>query len=166
MRVLMTEDEKFLDPESGKEIPASRILRRIRQGEDLVVESEETGEVITEEALVKILRSPGKLENILGEIGGTIGELGEELTAHVGSFEKWFDKMIEEGELTAEQAPEWYKKIDEEARGSFESLEKRVTALVNKALDRLGVPDREKIEELEERIEKLERSTNFPHDEI
>ncbi len=170
MRVLMTEDEKFIDPDSREEIPPARLIRKIRRGEDLTVESEQTGEEITAEALVKILRSPGTVENILSELGGVLGELGEEMTTGVGSLERnvkeWFDRMVEEGKLTVEQAPGWYKKIDEGTRDSLQEVEKRIAGVVRKTLDRLEVPRGEKIEELEERISKLERSMNFPHDEV
>ena len=170
MRVLMTDDEKFVHPESGEEILPARLIGRIRRGEDLTVESRETGEDVTREALMKILRSPGTLENILNEVGGVLGELGEEVTSGVGSLERsvkdWFDRMVEEGKLSPEQAPEWYKKIDEGTRDSLQEVEERITEVVRKTLDRLEVPRGEKIEDLEERISRLERSVKFPHDEV
>jgi len=71
-------------------------------------------------------------------------------------MKEFFDEMVKKGELTEKEAREAFNEWREKSRQAKKDLETRIEGAVNKVMARANIPTRQELEELKERLAKLE----------
>ncbi|MFP4686748.1 MAG: hypothetical protein ACLFN5_01415 [bacterium] len=159
MRIIMREDGQFVDAEAREEITPLQLLNFVRSGEKIRIESEKTGEEVTGEALVEAIRRADPAGDFVDWLNSSFRNIKTSVSSQSNELEEsvknWFRKITTG--YGPDEVEEWYV----ESSGQPEDgVETRIMQLVRSALLKLGVPDSEKIEELEERVTDLEEKLN------
>ncbi len=155
MRIIMREDGKFVKAENREEISAIQLLNLVRGGEKVRVESEKTGEDVTGEALTEALHKAEPTGDFVEWLNHSYRDFKSSVSSRGENFEDTFKNWL--GKIKAEyggsRVEEWYLEGKEETV----NVEERLMQFIQSALEKIGVPHKDKIVELEERIEKLEK---------
>lgn len=73
-------------------------------------------------------------------------------------LEKFVDEMVKKGEISEKEGRELVDDLIARSKKARADLEAKISATVEKTMERLNVPSRSEIEKLRARIEELERA--------
>lgn len=167
-------NRKFYDTEQKRYITLDDISERIREGREVQVIDQGTGEEITSVILTQIILErekeqsgfiPRSILTGLVQAGGyTVSRMREalanprDLLKQIDQeIENRIDHLIKKGELAEEEARLWRDKLLPQEGQSNQSIMLNEEAL-KRLLDERGVPTKSELETLSEQIEDLMRS--------
>ena len=164
-------NRKLYDTEEKRYVSLSHIASLVREGEDIQVMDNETGENITGLVLSQILREqerqgdflPQTLLTALVRRGtGGLKQLRGSLQASLKALEALEDEiqervdiMAERGEITLTEAQELREDLLARARQRQGSVEDRLLEEIEDSLVRLGVPARSDVEGLHSQLDEI-----------
>ncbi len=68
------------------------------------------------------------------------------------------EELVKRGEMSEKEAREALKEWMEKSKQARKEMEDKTEAMVNKAMNRMNIPTRSELEELKERLAKLEQA--------
>ncbi len=164
-------NRKFYDTEEKRYVSLSHIASLVREGEEIQVVDNETGENITGLVLSQILREqerqgdflPQTLLTALVRRGtGGLKQLRGSLQASLKALEALEDEiqervdiMAERGEITLTEAQELREELLARARQRQSSVEDSILEEIEDSLVRLGVPARSDVEGLHSQLGEI-----------
>ena len=164
-------NRKFYDTEEKRYVSLSHIASLVREGEDIQVMDNETGDDITGLVLSQILREqerqgdflPQTLLTALVRRGtGGLKQLRGSLQASLKALEALEDEiqervdvMAERGEITLTEAQELREELLARARQRQSSVEDSILEEIEDSLVRLGVPARSDVEGLHSQLGEI-----------
>ena len=164
-------NRKFYDTEEKRYVSLSHIASLVREGEDIQVVENETGDDITGLVLSQILREqerqgdflPQTLLTALVRRGtGGLKQLRGSLQASLKALEALEDEiqervdiMAERGEITLTEAQELREELLARARQRQSSVEDSILEEIEDSLVRLGVPARSDVEGLHSQLGEI-----------
>ena len=165
-------NRKLYDTEEKRYVSLSHIASLVREGEDIQVMDNETGDDITGLVLSQILREqerqgdflPQTLLTALVRRGtGGLKQLRGSLQASLKALEALEDEiqervdvMAERGEITLTEAQELREDLLARARQRQGSVEDRLLEEIEDSLVRLGVPARSDVEGLHNQLDEIQ----------
>ena len=164
-------NRKFYDAEEKQYVSLSGIASLVREGEDIHVVDNETGEDITGLVLSQILRDlerqgsflpqtlltalvrrgSGGLKHLRGSLQASL----KALEALEDEIQERVDSMAERGEITLTEAQEFREELLARARQRQSSMEDSILEEIEDSLARLGVPTRSDVEGLHSQLDEI-----------
>ena len=68
------------------------------------------------------------------------------------------EELVKKGEMSEKEAREALKEWMEKSKQARKDMEEKTEAMVNKVMNRMNIPTRSELEELKERLAKLEQA--------
>jgi len=68
------------------------------------------------------------------------------------------DELVKKGELSEKEARETLEALKEKSQRIREEWEKKIEGITDTAMKRMNIPTRKELEDLQERLERLEKS--------
>jgi polyhydroxyalkanoate synthesis repressor PhaR len=172
-------NRKLYDTEAKQYVTLDGIAGLVRQGEDIQVVDNETGEDLTAVTLSQIILEREKagrgqlpksiLTSLVRTGGGTLDLVRRSLYAYVGTLrlieeqmEEWIDALVERGEIAAEEGEELREQLrveatasarDDAARDRLGRSEK--SRGLEDVLHRIGIPTHQDVERIARQLERL-----------
>lgn len=168
-------NRKLYDTEAKQYITLDGIAMLVRQGEDIQVVDNETGEDLTAVTLSQIILEREKagrgqlpksiLTNLVRTGGGTLDLVRRSLYAYVGTLrlveeqmEEWIETLVERGEIAAEEGRELREELTaraEEVVAREHGDEADKGHALEDVLHRVGIPTHQDVEHLTRQLERL-----------
>ena len=165
-------NRKFYDAEEKRYVSLSGIASLVREGEDIHVVDNETGEDITGLVLSQILRDlerqgsflpqtlltalvrrgSGGLKHLRGSLQASL----KALEALEDEIQERVDSMAERGEITLTEAQEFREELLTRARQRQSNMEDSMLEEIEDSLVRLGVPTRSDVEGLHNQLDEIQ----------
>ena len=165
-------NRKFYDTEEKRYVSLSHIASLVREGEDIQVVENETGDDITGLVLSQILREQERQGRVLPQTlltalvrrgTGGLKQLRGSLQASLKALEaledeiqERVDSMAERGEITLTEAQELREELLARARQRQSSAEGSILEEIEDSLVRLGVPTRSDVEGLHNQLDEIQ----------
>ena len=164
-------NRKFYDTEEKRYVSLSHIASLVREGEEIQVVDNETGDDITGLVLSQILREQERQGRVLPQTlltalvrrgTGGLKQLRGSLQASLKALEaledeiqERVDSMAERGEITLTEAQELREELLARARQRQSSVEDSILEEIKDSLVRLGVPARSDVERLHSQLGEI-----------
>jgi polyhydroxyalkanoate synthesis repressor PhaR len=168
-------NRKLYDTEAKQYVTLDGIAVLVRQGEDIQVVDNETGDDLTAVTLSQIILEREKagrgrlpksiLTNLVRTGGGTLDLVRRSLYAYVGTLrlveeqmEEWIETLVERGEIAADEGRELRAELSARAEEAVAGEHPDGTARghgLEDVLRRVGIPTHEDVEHLTRQLERL-----------
>lgn len=168
-------NRKLYDTEAKQYITLDGIAGLVRQGEDIQVIDNETGEDLTAVTLSQIILEREKagrgqlpksiLTNLVRTGGGTLDLVRRSLYAYVGTLrlveeqiDDWIATLVERGEIAAEEGRQLREELTaraEDVVGREHGTKADAGRGLADVLHRVGVPTHQDVEHLTRQLERL-----------
>ena len=164
-------NRKFYDAEEKRYVSLSGIASLVRDGEEIQVVDNETGEDITGLVLSQILRDLERQGSFLPQtlltalvrrgsgglkhLRGSLQVSLKALEALEDEIQERVDSMAERGEITLTEAQELREELLTRARQRQSSMEDSMLEEIEDSLARLGVPARSDVEGLHTQLDEI-----------
>ncbi len=165
-------NRKFYDTEKKRYVSLSSIASLVRAGEDVHVLDNQSGDDITGLVLSQILREQerkgsllprtlltalvrrgaGGLEHLRGSLDSSL----EALKTLEDDLDQRIDTLADRGEISLAEAQELREEMVARARERQADREERILQEIEDSLERLGVPARQDVEALNQRLAEIE----------
>jgi len=165
-------NRKFYDTEKKRYVSLSGIASLVRAGEDVQVLDNQRGDDITGLVLSQILREQerkggllpralltalvrrgaGGLEHLRGSLHSSL----EALKTLEDDLDQRIDTLADRGEISLAEAQELREEMIARGRERQADREERILKEIEDSLARLGVPDRQDVEALSQRLTEIE----------
>ena len=167
-------NRRLYDTEQKKQITLQDLAQLVKDDVEVQVIDNKTGEDITAEMLVQILRRESKswkdavsstkvLADMVKKGGGTMADvLRKGLLAGIGIFsltkeraEELVDELVKRGEVSKEEKAKVVKELVDKAEVRSKELAKKIDAQVKKTMTKMKTSKDEEIQSLKEKIDQL-----------
>jgi polyhydroxyalkanoate synthesis regulator protein len=153
-------NRKFYDTEKKRYISLSDITSLVRAGEDVQVldnqsgdEQERKGGLLPYALLTALVRrGAGGLEHLRGSLHSSL----EALKTLEDDLDQRIDTLANRGEISLAEAQELREEMIARGRERQADREERILKELEDSLERLGVPDRQDVEALSQRLAEIE----------
>ncbi|RMG15457.1 MAG: hypothetical protein D6731_08320 [Planctomycetota bacterium] len=168
-------NRKLYDTEDKRYITLDQIAELVRDGQDIRVVDNQSGEDLTTVTLSQILleqekRKEGKLPKsfFMSLIQRSSNSIGDFMRKNVLQYfdstllseetiEENVDELVRTGELPQEEAKQLKDEIRERTQSFRERLDELIEARVQDLLKSLNIPTKSEVESLKERLAELNR---------
>lgn len=75
-------------------------------------------------------------------------------------FRELLDELIKKGELSEVQGKKLFDEWSEKAGKTKDDFEKNITDLINKSLDKISIPNKAEVEDLNNKIQSLSKKVD------
>jgi polyhydroxyalkanoate synthesis repressor PhaR len=165
-------NRKLYDTADKRYVTLDQIASLIREGEEIRVIDNESGEDLTSVTLSQILveqekkREGGLPKNFLTEIikssttlfdylRKTLASWFSAVTISEEAIEKSIDDLVRRGQLSLDEGRRLKRDLAERMRALFEKIDQTIETRVSEVLDRLDIPTKADLESLRARLEDL-----------
>jgi len=165
-------NRKFYDTQDKRYVSLKGIASLVREGEDIHVVDNETGDDITGLVLSQILREQERQGSFLPQVllsalirrgAGGLNNLKGSFQASLSALQaledevrESIDTMAQRGEISMTEAQELREELLRAARRRQTAMEERILQEIEASLTRLGMPTRSDLKRLRSRLGELE----------
>jgi polyhydroxyalkanoate synthesis repressor PhaR len=167
-------NRKLYDTTDKRYVTLDQIATLIREGEEIKVIDNESGEDLTSVTLSQILveqekkREGGLPKNFLNELVKSSTTLFDYLRKTLGSWlsaaqiseeaiERNIDELVKKGQLSLDEGRKLKNDIVLRTREYLDRIDKTIETRVTEALERLSIPKKSDVDALRERLEETVR---------